>query len=85
MDDFNLAEKIYLANVATLKGKSVRPHPPVVTRRDMIELPPELMVEGKKIELAIDILFIDGEAFLHSVDRSIKYNGVVSLGPSYTS
>ena len=80
VDDVNLAEKIYLADVATLKGKSVRPHPPVVTRNDMIELPPELMIEGRKIELAIDIVYINGEAFLHSVYRRIKYNGIVSLG-----
>ena len=80
VDDVNLAEKIYLADVATLKGKSVRPHPPVVTRNDMIELPPELMIEGRKIELAIDIVYINGDAFLHSVERSIRYNGIVCLG-----
>ena len=51
----------------------------------MIELPLELMIEGRKIKLAVDIVYINGEAFLHSVDQSIKYNGIVSLGTKYTA
>ena len=64
----------------TLKGKSVRPRPPVVTTNDIIELPPELVTKGRKVEIAINIVYINGEALLHSVDRLIRYNAIVSLG-----
>ena len=80
VDDVNLAEKIYKADVATLKGKSVRPHPPIVTTNDIVELPPELITKGRKVEITIDIVYFNNEAFLHSVDRTIRYNGIVSLG-----
>ena len=40
MEDVDLMMKIYGRNdVATLKGKSVKPHPPVVNRNNVIELP----------------------------------------------
>ena len=80
VEDVNLTEKIYKTEVAAWKGKSVRPHPPVVTTNEIVELPTELMTKGRQIELAIDILYINNEAFLHSVDKTLRYNGIISLG-----
>ena len=51
-----------------------------MTTNNIVELPPELITKGRKIEITIDIFYINGEAFLHSVDRTIQYNGIVSLG-----
>ena len=65
--------------MATLKGKSVFPHPPVVTTKDIVKLPTELITKGRKIELAIGIVYINGKSFLHSVDRTMFYNKIVSL------
>ena len=48
VDDVNLAEQIYKVDLATLKGKSVCPHPPVVTKNYIIEIPPELVTKGEK-------------------------------------
>lgn len=80
VEDIDLAERIFKADVATCKGKSVRPHPPVVTTSDIIELPHELEIEGREVELAMDVVFINDQSFLHTVDGLIRYHGLVALG-----
>ena len=80
MDDVNEMVRIFSNDVAPLKGKSVEPHPPVVNRNDVIELPPELKVKGMRIESAIDVVYINDQSFLHSVDQTIKLRGVAHLG-----
>ena len=76
--DVDLAMKIFGKDVAVLKGKSVKGKPPVVGKEDEIELPPELVIE--MVELAIDVIYVSTEAFLHTVDRKIKNVSVVPLG-----
>ena len=79
-DDVNLAERIFKADVPTCKGKGTKPKPPIVTTIDKIELPPELDTKGREVELAIYIVFINNEAFLHTKDRTIKFKGISTLG-----
>ena len=49
-DNVNLSEKIYKADVAALKGKSVRPYPPLVTTDSIVELTTKLMKKGRQLE-----------------------------------
>ena len=49
-------------------------------REDEVELPPELDVAGREVELAVDIVYINGEAFLHTIDRTLKNPTCVTLG-----
>ena len=79
-DDIKLLEKMEKCDVPTLKGKSVKPHPPVVTKEDFVELPSELDVKGMVIEMAIDVMYINDVSFLHSIDRKIKFRALVPLG-----
>ena len=79
MKDINLAEKVFNTDVANCKGKNTRPSPPVVATNDLIELPLELVTDGRKIELTIGIVFINNKRFLHSVDCTLKFNGLVAL------
>ena len=58
-EDVDLATNIFKAYLPTLKGKSVRPHLPVVRDNDLIELPVELKMEGMEIDLDIDVVFIN--------------------------
>ena len=76
----NLAEKVFRPDVPTCKGKWVRKKPKGVKDDDTIELPPKLRLKGMEMELAIDVLFINNEAFLHTVDRKIKCPNAVVLG-----
>ena len=78
--DVDLALKIFKVYVPTLKGKSTAPRPPVVTTEDFIELPDELKHNGRKIELSIDMVYINDQSFLHSVDRTIKSKNLTVLG-----
>ena len=79
-EDVDLMVRIFGKDVATLKGKSTKPHPPVVDKNDFIDLPPELKVKGMEIELAVDVVYINDQSFLHSVDRTIKFRGLSHLG-----
>ena len=57
--DLDLAEKIFKADFLTIKWKRTKPHPPIVTQNDIIELPDELQHNGWKLELAIDVVYIN--------------------------
>ena len=76
----NLAEKIFGLDVLNTKGKWVKEKPNVVSNEDFIEIPPELDLAGKEMELAIDVVYINRECFLHTVDRTIKEPSCVTLG-----
>ena len=54
--------------------------PPIVKWEDYIELPPDLRMEGTEVDLAIDVVYINREVFLHTVDRTIKEPTCVILG-----
>ena len=82
-EDMNLAEEVFGLDVPNTKGKWVKEKPKVVSNEDVIELPPELDLVGKEFELAIDIVYINRECFLHTVDRTIKEPSCVALG-TYT-
>ena len=41
-EDANLATKVFGKDGSIIKGKDVKPKPPVVTKEDVLELPPEL-------------------------------------------
>ena len=80
VEDMNLAKGIFWADGASCKGKSTRSHPPVVHKNDIVELPPELRVQGMQLELAMDVFYCNDQSFLHAVDQSILYNGLTILG-----
>ena len=46
-------------DVPSIKGKMTKPHPPVVSKEDFVEMPKELDVRGLIIDLAIDILYVN--------------------------
>ena len=76
-EDVDLAQKIYGEDIVVLKRKSTRPEIKVVTKEHVIELPEELQIA--ETELAIDVVFIEKEAFLHALDQKIKGKSIVPL------
>ena len=46
----------------------------------MIDLLPKLQVKGMKMELAVDVVFINNKVFFHTLDRKIKCPHSVVLG-----
>ena len=78
VDDANLADAIFGKDVPTLKGKSTRPKTKQI-KNVKIELPEELELRDKELELAMDVMFIDKSSFLVTIDRSIKYRAAVGI------
>merc|ERR1712197_122863 len=76
--DVNLAEGIFGKNVPTIKGKSMNKKGDVI-RNERIELPEELDLPDKNLELAIDILYVDRALFLVTIDRRIKWRAAVPI------
>ena len=64
VDDLKLAEKAFGKDVAVLKGKRTRPHPPVVQKEDIVDLPTELQL--KSVDIAMDVVYVEDQAFLNA-------------------
>ena len=67
-------------DVLNCKGKWTKLKPKVVSNKDEIELLPELDLAGREMELGIDIVYINQECFLHTVDCTIKEPTCATLG-----
>jgi hypothetical protein len=57
VNDINIAEKIFGPDVSSLKGKSTRRKPKPV-RKDLIEIPAELIMKHHDIELCMDTMYV---------------------------
>ena len=71
------------------KEKSIKPYPPVVKRNHIIDLPPELDIKGKRLELALNVIYINNQSFVHSVDwlvmlLELSHLGTKKKGQNYT-
>ena len=77
-EDVNLAEEIFGPDISTLKGRFTRPSPTTVVD-DLIEIPEELKKKNQYVDMAIDIIQINRDILLTSIDRSVKYRTVVPL------
>ena len=78
IEDINLAEKIFGPDISSLKGKSTRTKVATVTN-DHIEIPEEIYQLYQELELCMDIMFVNGMPMLTTVDRTIKFRGLVPL------
>ena len=70
--------------MATLKGKSTRKKPKPVLE-DWIELPKEILEKHSRIELCIDVMYINGVGLMTAVDRTIIYRSVEYVESKYAS
>lgn len=78
-DDIKLLEKMEKQDIPIVNGKMTKPHPPVVSKEDYIELPEELDVKGWIVDMAVDVMYINDVSFFHSIDRKIKFRALVPL------
>ena len=47
--------------------------------RDEIEIPKELKRQGEALTLCIDTMFVNGQGFLTSIDKTIKYRAAIPI------
>ena len=66
IEDINIAQNIFGPDMATLKGKSTckKPKPAL---EDWIELPKEILEKHSRIELCIDVIYINGVGLMTAI------------------
>ena len=74
----NIAEKIFGADIATKKGKSIRPKSPRVVD-DFIEIPDEIKMKHKDLILCIDNTFVNNMPMFTLIDKSLHFRALVPL------
>ena len=72
VEDIDIAEEIFAKDILYLKGKTVQSKPKQV-RYDIIEIPPELKLKHQEVQLHINVLYINGIAFLSTIGHPIYY------------
>ena len=84
IEDIKIAQNIFGPDMATLKGKSTqrKPNPFLV---DWIELPKEILEKHSKIELCIDVMYINDVGLMTAIDRTIKYRSVEYIKSKHAS
>ena len=79
VEDARQAFHIYGPDVATLRGKMVRQTPKAIPDYIPFKLTPDLLKEFRQINLATDILFVQGHAHQHTICQQIKFSTIEQL------
>ena len=66
-------------DVAALKGKTTRATPNHVPDHDVIPVPQHVKRWHNDVTLCIDVFFINGLAFFHSISRNIQFRAVEEI------
>ncbi len=83
--DIKSAEAIYGQDVGSIKGKTVRRSPNAVAPKDRVQLPPSSMERYKDVTIAVDIMYINGLAFLTSISRDLKFGTIECIANRKTA
>jgi hypothetical protein len=77
-EDVNNAKKIFGTNMSSLRGKSTRRKSTPV-REDSIEIPEELILQNRKIDLCIDIMYVNKCGFMTTIDQTIQFRSALPI------
>jgi hypothetical protein len=77
-EDVNIAEKIFGADMSSLKGKSTR-RKSTPAREDTVEIPEELIANNRKIELCINRMYVNECGFMTTIDRTIRFRSAIPI------
>jgi len=82
-EDVVLADKIFGWSVSTVKGRLGKKRPNRVMYEE-VHIPRELIVQNNRVELCIDLIFINNCVLLTAIDKTIPFWSCASL-PSRAS
>jgi hypothetical protein len=74
VDDAKRAMLIYGPDLATIKGKTTRGKPtPHVASLQAVSIPAPILEHHREVTLCIDLFFVQGQAFLHTISCKLQY------------
>jgi hypothetical protein len=76
--DVTNATKIWGPDLGALKGKTTRRTPSRV-RQDEIDIPPEPKARFDDVILCVDLMYAQGIPILSTIDKTIRFRGVVPM------
>lgn len=80
VDDANRSLTIYGPDIATIRGKTVRVQPKHhVLAPSISGVPPDILENHRKVQLCVDLCFVNNVAFLITISRNIKLRTVDDL------
>ena len=82
-DDISNAQKMFGKDVAQLKGSGTRKRPTPI-EDNIVEIPQELIRQHHKLELCTDIMYINGQGILTSIDRTIRFRCAIPVPSKHT-
>jgi hypothetical protein len=74
--DVDRVYKIFRPDPAAIKGKTIQRPPPAICT-DSIDIPKYILQTHCNVELCMDMMFICKLGFLTSIDRSVRYQGLL--------
>jgi hypothetical protein len=77
-EDVNNAEKIFGADMLNLRGKSTRRKSTLV-REEVIEITEELILQNRKLDLCIDIMYVNKCGFMTTIDQTIQFRSPLPI------
>lgn len=79
VQDARRAISIYGPDVATLKGNTTVGHPALVPNNTVFEMPMDIIVDHKDVELCVDIFYVNKVKFFHTISRKIKFRTIAAI------
>jgi hypothetical protein len=64
--------------MSSLRGKSTR-HKSTPVREDSIEIPEELILQNREIDLCIDIMYVNECGFMTTIDQTIQFRSALPI------
>ena len=61
-----------------MKGKTTQQSPKPVIAYE-VEVPPEILINHRKIELCMDTMFVNGEGILTTIDKTVRFRSSVPI------
>jgi hypothetical protein len=78
-DDAKRALHIYGPDIATLKGKTVKKQNKGIPNYQPVRIPAPIIERHKTIRLFMDIFWVNGNPFFHTISQTIKFRTVAPI------
>jgi hypothetical protein len=79
-DDARRALLIYGPDIAVLKGRTIKKSPASrVPTYTAVPIPAPIMLHHRNISLCVDLFFVQGNAFFHTISRDIGYRTATAI------